>query len=412
MIQYDAEWFHTGSGIQKYQAPTMTSALGNQADGDEIRRLRLISDGTIYSNTFYRLEVDFAGRVNSAIQSNVAAGKAATATAVTSGDVVQIDRAYIGTTAFQPFATVTVGHIVEPFNLETVTNSDFITFMERAVTFTFAPQYQTGILLSNAVVDQRVTWAIGEFRPQFGTDNSGASYQGYEKNNSGYDTTARVTGLPWYQDEKTGGTFGLLHLGAAADLLTGAQPNSPVEFSSAPEMHLASAFVDTGAMSHIEDYQLYDEEAAFVYGPFSAQGEWAQAGMARTSGQGKDLTFNAVYGYISYFLTGEHRGYSKANGCFDRVDVLHNLGSNKDGRRGWGAWELALRYSYIDLDSENVHGGRMADVTAGMNWYLNSNVRFMMNYVHSKVLENTAAAGTPGRGGNEDILGLRLQMDL
>ena len=132
VIQYDAEWFHTGSGIQKYQAPTMTSALGNQADGDEIRRLRLISDGTIYSNTFYRLEVDFAGRVNSAIQSNVAAGKAATATAVTSGDVVQIDRAYIGTTAFQPFATVTVGHIVEPFNLETVTNSDFITFMERA----------------------------------------------------------------------------------------------------------------------------------------------------------------------------------------------------------------------------------------------------------------------------------------
>jgi phosphate-selective porin OprO/OprP len=403
-LQYDFEWFKTSNDLKHYEAPAMTSALGKQADADEIRRMRLQFDGTLYSDTFYKLELEFAQRATAVTSTG---GKP---TDVTNGDLVGIRNAYVGTTALQPFATVMVGHFGEPFNLETVTSDNFITFMERGLTYAFAPDYQTGIQLSNAVCDQRVTWAIGEFRPQYGTDNSGSSFQGYEKNNSGYDTTARVTGLPWYQDEKTGDTFGLLHLGAAVDVLTDANPNSPVEFSSAPEMHLASAFVDTGAMKDIENYELYNEELAFVYGPFSAQAEAAQAQMVRTGD--KNLTFNAAYGYVSYFLTGEHRGYSKSSGCFDRVNVLHNLGTDKDGHRGWGAWELAARYSYIDLDSEDIHGGRMGDVTLGLNWYLNPNVRVMLNYVYSKVLENTAAAGSAGKGGNLNALGVRFQVDL
>jgi len=404
-LQYDFEWFHTGSGIQKYKAPTMTSALGNQADGDEARRMRLLTNGTIYGNTFYMLEADFAGRIN-AVQSNVAAGKAATATPVTS-DTVQIARAYVGTTALQPFATVTVGHLVEPFNLETVTNSNFNTFMERSTTFAFTPQYQTGMLLSNAVCDQRATWAIGEFRT--GNGNSSSTNQGFTQADSGYDTTARVTGLPWYQDEKNGGTFGLLHLGAAGSMRYPTKATS-LNFYSAPEMHLASYFVNTAAIAGVHEYQLYDQEAAFVYGPFSAQGECAQAEVTRTAGQ-KDVQFGAAYGFLSYFLTGEHRGYNKTNGCFDWVHPLHNLGSNKDGRYGWGAWELAARYSYIDLNDGDIQGGRMADVTAGLNWYLNPNVRVMLNYVRSHLFDNLA----PGKridGGDEDIFGVRFQVDL
>ena len=218
-----------------------------------------------------------------------------------------------------------------------------------------------------------------------------------------------MTGLPWYQDEKTGDTFGLLHLGAAGSTALRPDQTTPLEFSSMPEIHLASKFVDTGAMTNVHDYELYSEEAAFVYGPFSAQGEYAQVQVQRIAASG--LTFNAVYGYISYFLTGEHRGYNRPGGVFDRVHPLHNLGSNKDGRRGWGAWELAARYSYIDLNDQNIQGGRMADVTVGLNWYLNPNVRVMLNYIRSHLYDNL----TPGKridGGDEDIFGLRFQVDL
>jgi phosphate-selective porin OprO/OprP len=396
-LQYDAEWFHTGSGIQKYKAPTMTSALGNQADGDELRRLRLQLDGTIYENMFYKLEFDLAHKNNGA-------------SATSPADDVQIRSSYIGTTALQPFANVQVGHFDEPFNLETLTSDNFITFMERAPTFALSPEYQTGIQLSNAVLGQRVTWAVGEFRTENGSSGSASDDQSFTQANSGYNTTARVTGLPWYQDEKTGDTFGLLHLGASASQRYPTQATS-LAFSYAPEMHMASKFVTTGNIPGVREYQLYNEEAALVYGPFSAQTEATQAEVTGTGAQ-KNLSFNAAYGFISYFLTGEHRGYSKANGWFDRVHPLHNFGKTKDGRRGWGAWELAARYSYIDLDSENIHGGRMADVTVGLNWYLNPNMRVMANYVHSKLLENTGAAGTAGRGGNEDCLGVRFQLDL
>jgi phosphate-selective porin OprO/OprP len=273
------------------------------------------------------------------------------------------------------------------------------------------PDYQTGIQFSNAVWDQRVTWTIGEFRTENGSSGSASADQSFTQADSGYNTTARLTGLPWYQDEKTGETFGLLHLGAAASQRYPTKATS-LAFSSAPEMHLASKFVNTGNIPNVREYQLYDEEVAFVFGPFSAQAEAAQANATRTAGS-KDLSFNAAYGFVSYFLTGEHRGYNKASGTFDRVRPLNNFGKTKDGRRGWGAFELVARYSYIDLTDHDIFGGRMADVTAGLNWYLNPNVRVMLNYVRSQLLDcNVTGASRTQKGGDEDILGIRFQVDL
>ena len=57
------------------------------------------------------------------------------------------------------------------------------------------------------------------------------------------------------------------------------------------------------------------------------------------------------------------------------------------GRRGrdggFGAWELALRYSYLNLNDELADGGILSDITAGTNWYVNPNTRVMLNYVHA-----------------------------
>ena len=46
-----------------------------------------------------------------------------------------------------------------------------------------------------------------------------------------------------------------------------------------------------------------------------------------------------------------------------------------------GAFEIAGRYSYLDLDSAGINGGVLHDWTLGLNWYTNRNSRVMLNYI-------------------------------
>src|SRR5262249_32415273 len=48
---------------------------------------------------------------------------------------------------------------------------------------------------------------------------------------------------------------------------------------------------------------------------------------------------------------------------------------------GWGAWEVAARYSYLNLNDGPVRGGVMGGTTLGLNWYLNSNLKVQFEYL-------------------------------
>ena len=55
-----------------------------------------------------------------------------------------------------------------------------------------------------------------------------------------------------------------------------------------------------------------------------------------------------------------------------------------------GAWEIAARYSAIDLDDTsnatgNLEQGDADAYTLGVNWYLNPNMRIALNYVHTSI---------------------------
>lgn len=83
-----------------------------------------------------------------------------------------------------------------------------------------------------------------------------------------------------------------------------------------------------------------------------------------------------------YMLTGEHLLYEVEYGNFCSL-VPNGF---------WGAVELAARYDVVNLNNKNLFGGREHNATVGLNWYLNENVRFSLNYVRANIHPGSAAA--------------------
>lgn len=175
------------------------------------------------------------------------------------------------------------------------------------------------------------------------------------------------------------------------------------QFTSKPEIHLATDFVDTGRFT-ADFANLINPELAIVYGPFSLQTEYTFADINHKRSTIGSNDFTGFYVYGSYFLTGEHRKYERKNGALGRVKPNKNFYWG----RGMGAIELTGRYSKLDLSDRTIDGGKLDDITLGVNWYLNPDTRVMLNYVRAKaVLSNIGDT----RDGNANLLAMRFQID-
>ncbi len=331
--------------------------VGRLVDGVEFRRARLYGSGVIFGNVEYKAEFDFAA-----------------------GDA-ELRDAYIGLQDLRGLGSLKVGHLKEPFGLEQLTSANYTTFVERSLSDVFSPSRNTGLLVQNTLASDRVNWAAGVFRD---TNNSGAA-----RADGGYNFTGRLTGLPWYSD---GGTK-LLHLGVAYSRQNALADS--IRYRQRPEAHLAPQFTDTGALLAAST-DLLGLEGAWVDGPFSLQGEYVRSFVNTPTPD--DPSFFGFYLAASWFLTGEHRQYKTSSGAFDRTQPLSAFGREGGGK---GAWEIGARYSHLDLNDNEVRGGRLNDFTLGLNWYLNPNARVMWNYVFSDLHSV----------GGAHILQTRLQVD-
>ena len=330
---------------------------GQIGDGTEFRRARIFLEGNVYGNIKYKAQYDFAGR-----------------DADFNDMYLQIKRVPL-------VGKLTIGHFKEPFSLQEITSSKYLTFMERSLSYTFSQGRNTGLSFSNAFLNKRATYGIGVFRE---TDDSGKGF-GEE---SSYNVTTRFTFLPWYLQKGKQ----LLHLGLSYSHKF--RNSQTARFRTRPEAHLGPRLVDTGKFV-ADDINYINPEIALVYGPASLQFEWSSALV--NSDEADDPHFNSWYISGSYFLTGEHRAYNASEGAFGRI----KLDDNFDSRGGWGALELAARYSTIDLDDGPIDGGELDNITVGLNWYLNPNVRIMFNYVHADIEDS----------GEADIFQTRFQVD-
>ena len=130
------------------------------------------------------------------------------------------------------------------------------------------------------------------------------------------------------------------------------------------DLHLADRFIDTPQFA--EEDNMWHLEAAFVWGPFSMQGEYAEleadgARFTRSANLTDPVTpvnptYTGWYVDASWYLTGETRNYEGR-----RRDIRTHQGQEPgvgrgsggyNGVRGWGAWQIAGRYDVLDLSDK------------------------------------------------------------
>ena len=357
-MQYDIAGFG--------QDHTTRDIVGDADISSEFRRARLYTSGEINEGVpiYYILQMDFAG-----------------------GDYKFTD-AYLGMKDISYVGSVQLGQMYEPFSLEQLTSDNYVTLPERAAPIeAFSPARNVGVQVQNALFGERMTYAFGAFADD---ENDKADGDAFESNGR---VTARVTGLPWYDQESGGRRY--FHVGVGGSVMD--LRDDMVRYRTRPEAHLAPRYVDTGSVSARTAY-LGNLEALFTYESFSLQAEYFQTCL--DSSAASDPSFNGFYVMGSWFLTGEHRPYKKSAGVVDRVKPKKNFSFSG----GPGAWELIGRVSQVDLNDSPVRGGRLTDYTAGVGWYLNPNARFIFNYIFADLHRS-------GQQGDSHIWQTRFQVD-
>jgi phosphate-selective porin OprO/OprP len=365
-INADAGWWS--------QDPANRRTVGNLQDGVDFRRARFGVSGAAWENVHYWLQMEFAfpGRP-------------------TFTDVwVEVNEVPL-------LGNVRMGQWKLPFSVEIVTSFRFNPFFERSPVFLLAPFRHIGIGFHDHSEDESVTWAAATFRPgndQFGGDQGDAG---------GGSLVGRLTWNPVYEGDServffVGGAYWMTDPSNDTLRFGIFGGNSP-EFALILGTTITPSFVDTGLIRT----HSFQAETAVVLGPLSIQAEAAYSYLDQMGGP--PLNFFAGYVFATYFLTGEHRQFNRKLAGFDRVKLHSDFNPCQNGTCRGGAWEVAARLSYIDLTDANIQGGRLTDITLGLNWYLNPYTRLSFNYIHAFL--DRAPIGES----EADIYAIRAQVD-
>jgi phosphate-selective porin OprO/OprP len=159
--------------------------------------------------------------------------------------------------------------------------------------------------------------------------------------------------------------FHVLHIGGSWMQIS---TDDDARFRARPESHKTDIrLVDTGVAPDVGTGSALGLELAGARGPVTFRSEFYRADWTR--GNSDNPQFSGWYAEASWFLTGEQAYYRE--GKFIRPNIF--------GVRG--ALELALRFSTLDLNDQDIEGGTQENLSFGVNWYSQIHWRFMGNLI-------------------------------
>ncbi len=401
-------WFKLGGRIFVDQAffDTNDNSIYPFPSGADIRSARLNMKGGVGNHWVYKLELNF---VDGEYTDDLA-----------SPGLSKFGEVFIGYAVCDDLF-FSAGQISVPFGLENWASASDLPFMEMSVASdAFAPYY--GIGLYGEWHGDFFTFAATAYHPggagtiQKGDVIStaafvpGAGPDGSAPGSDPWGVGGRLTFAPVHDD------FTVYHGGVSYRYESMNPYANSFNYIAGLEVRSRQTpdiFTNIPPNSTTENNQVWGLELAGRWGPFILQGEYMHADVSRddvfivnyVNVGGGDLDFYGYYVEATYVLTGETREYDFDTGTFGRV---HPSCRN-------GAWELGVRYSYVDLIDNQAFAtvafidpdvpfndptaavvsdaivGAVHSTTIGLTWWVSDNVRFLANYSRMDLPNNSDA---------------------
>lgn len=416
------------------------------ASGINFRRARIGVQGIFLGDWAYGLIFDLGGSSDT-----FNGGEAQNSGGITSG----IENAFITYNGFYkhggPFPVAfDIGAIDVPWTLDEPIGSNDIMFMERSSSQVVATEFGGGdnrTALGARSNNDRYWVGAYLTGPQTGQLHTTTAYSD-PADSVGHGLGPQFAGLfrATYQLYQNKDNNASLHVGFnfadTFDPRTGGSPTGTAagawgegfSLSDRPELRVDPT-AQFGASIPAHGGQVFGAEAAATYENFFLQGEYyhyvvdtRNSSTLYTTTNGPAVGFNGGYVQGSYTFGGR-RYYKPTTGAYSGVIPDHPF---IFGTGGWGALEVAGRFSIIDLNASAPYlagagggsgnaagivrggtaaaailGGEQTAYGAGVNWYPNGNMKFMLDYEH--VIEDLPATlgGANTRGGTIDWVAAR-----
>jgi phosphate-selective porin OprO and OprP len=410
--------FDAGKYFQKSNLPAQVTNR-DLNDGTNFRRARFGIDGRLFKDFDYAVIYEFGG-----------------SGAEDAGHIQEIWAQYTG---LKPWK-IRVGAFEPNIGLAAAVSTSQMPIMERASPAEVARNVAAGDSRSAIQIFGNGLWGDGDAGIATRWFASGA----ITGNTVGtINSTGGATAQP--QDEQTAiiGRFAVApfnstnwqaHFGINGQYVTqpndagaAANPRYPVQLRDRPELRLdATRLVDTGAID-ARHVTVLGGEAGLTVQNFMLESEYFSYRIDRRNATNATVfasnpNFSGWYVQGAWVLTGEPRPYNPAEARFDAPKMAYNF---NPAAGTWGTWELVGRYSDLDLNYHDcgaghaipaagvscfdaVRGGEQKISTIGVNWYLNPDIRFMLDYQFVDVNRFNAAGLQVGQKYN--ALALRSQL--
>ncbi|ARN74225.1 hypothetical protein BST96_08880 [Oceanicoccus sagamiensis] len=258
-------------------------------------------------------------------------------------------------------ASFSIGKQKEPISMERIMSLTQSPMQERAaVSDALLPARNVGMVVASNFLGDRMTLAGGVFNNWLDKD---------QPNSLGDNATQYIGRLTWLPIESKQQST-TMHLAMAMRHSNGKEG---LFAATDPEFNNAPDFVDTGIFT-TDEFTTYQAEASLRSGPFWLHGEYTRT-EADTGPGDNEYDLDGFHLTGSWIVTGEMRPYNYQAGIFGGVPIAKSVEQN-----GWGALELSLRYSELDLSEYPTDSGKMDIWSAGANWMLTPYMYFTLNY--------------------------------